>query len=170
MPRRSKIDFTYILLTALALAVAACIVVIVYLQKRDEQGGTTLDITLSSEGVTQETLQVNALTLTPGAQSEYALCLSGGTESAYEITLAFEQTADSTLQNFVDVKVFADGELLAVTTLASLFAGEKVEFSETVSKDSPLEITLCYGMSRETGDEAQGTSATFDVVLTARVA
>lgn len=171
MPTKGKKrDLTYFLLAALVVTIAVCVFLIVHLQSKRDKGESLLNVTLSTEGVTQERLEFEALSLSPGQSREYTVNVSGGMDCPYAISLAFTQTAESTMRDFVNVKVYANGELLADSSLASLFAGETIALSHTFGKDETLGITVRYEMPESVGDEAQGTSASFDLVMTARAA
>ena len=167
--RKNRAGFTYFLLAALVVSIVTGVfIVVVFLHKR-EQGESIMEIELSTEGVTQETLEIDGLTLAPGKDVEYTLSLLDGV-GEYTFGFSVEQTAFSNMQAFVNVSFFIDGECKAEIGLDKLYAGDTVSFVHTLLLDSPTDIVVRYEMPSTVGDEAQGTSATFCLVLTAQAA
>lgn len=165
--RKNRAGFTYFLLAALVVSIVTGVFIIVIFLHKREQGESIMEIELSADGVTQESLNVDGLTLTPGKSVEYTLSLLGGV-GEYTFDFSVEQTAFSNMQAFVNVYFFVDDECKAQVGLDKLYAGESVSLTHTFLLDEPTEIVIRYEMPSTTGDEAQGTSATFCLVLTAQ--
>ncbi len=166
---KNRAGFTYFLLATLVVSILAGVLIVAFFWQRREQGESIFEIELSANGVTQETLEMNDLKLTPGKSEEYTISLLGGV-GEYTLGFAMEQTAFSNMQAFVNVLFFVDGECVAQAGLAELFDGKEVSLTHTFSLDEPTEIIIRYEMPLSIGDEAQGTSATFCLVLTAQAA
>lgn len=153
-----------ILVVAFILLAAISVTLIVFIEHARERFPE--DITVHSEGVTESTLPVRDLRLNPSESKEYSVnlvCLASG---SYHVALDFLETVDGGMKKFVNVHVSCDGVEAFSGSLADLFhEGSLVEFETELHETEPVVITVKYEMPRETGNEAQGTYADFDVHL-----
>ena len=122
-------------------------------------------ITVSANGVTESILPIRDLQLNPAESKEYTVNLVCAASGSYYIYLAFEEEEDGGMKNFVDVTVFAGETQVYSGALAELIEGKLIEFEGVLQEKDPLPVTLRYEMPYETGNEAQGTYADFNVRL-----
>ena len=132
--RKNRAGFTYFLLAALVVSIVTGVFIIVIFLHKREQGESIMEIELSADGVTQESLNVDGLTLTPGKSVEYTLSLLGGV-GEYTFDFSVEQTAFSNMQAFVNVYFFVDGDCKAQAGLAELCEGNEGSLTHTFSLD-----------------------------------
>lgn len=126
------------------------------------------DITVSESGVTEAIFKERSLKLVPTEKKELDVNLFCKASGEYHVTIDFIEAADGDMKHFVNVSVLCNGESVYEGNLAKLLddPDEKVLFdSELYSKD-PTVVTIRYEMPYETGNEAQGTTADFDVRFT----
>lgn len=147
-----------IIIVVLAVAIAVGIAVICIVLTTNK----TLKIKLDDSGVTHAELKFSANGLLPAESREYSVVLQAKTSGTYNVTLEFVGE-NSILGDFVDVTVEYDGGK-AEHSLAEMLNGETVEFTCEIAKKSAIKII--YTMPEETGNEAQGASADFDILLT----
>lgn len=124
------------------------------------------DVTVRKNGVTEERLSVRGLSLVPTEKREYEIDLTCVASGSFDVILDYEEKADGGLKNFVNVSVKADGQLVYQGRLSDLLdRGDVIRFEGELKEKEPLVVTICYEMPRETGNEAQKTSADFDIKL-----
>lgn len=125
------------------------------------------NITVSKEGTTTDTVEVNNLSLYPTDSRAYTVHLKCKASGTYGILLDFEEKRDGGLKPYVDVTIKADGKTVFVGQLAALLSGESTpQFSGELSGERPFDIEIIYTMPREVGNEAQNAFADFNVNLT----
>lgn len=125
------------------------------------------NITVSAEGKTTTTLPIRDLHLIPAETKEYSVNLVCEASGDYNVILEFNEEKDGGMKGFVNVTVSCDGESIFEGSLVELFEkGKTLEFIRTIEADDPTVITFSYSMPREIGNEAQGTFADFNVLLT----
>lgn len=147
-----------IIIAVLAVAIAVGIAIICIVLTTNK----TIKIKLDDSGVTQAELKFSANGLEPAESREYSILLQASTSGTYNVTLEFVGEK-SILGDFVDVTVEYEGGK-AENSLANLLNGETVEFTCEITKKSAIKII--YTMPEDTGNEAQGASADFDILLT----
>ena len=124
------------------------------------------NIKVRENGVTESVFEVRDLRLCPAQSPEYDIDLVCDASGAYNITLSYEELLPGNMKHFVDVVVQANGETVYIGRLSKLIDDkEVVSFDGTLEADEPLTVTVRYVMPYETGNEAQGTSADFDLHL-----
>lgn len=125
------------------------------------------NITLSEDGVTHETLEFSANGLHPGETRAYTLNLKSVITDRYIISFAFEETKDGELKNYIDV-ILTYGDEKYECKLADLLDGQTLSFENVaIEADETAVITITYYMPEDVGNEAQKTTADFDIILTA---
>lgn len=147
-----------IIIAVLAVAIAVGIAVICIVLTTNN----SIKIKLDDSGVTQAELKFSANGLEPTESREYSILLQASSSGTYNVTLEFVGEK-SILGDFVDVTVEYEGGK-AENSLANLLNGETVEFTCEITKKSAIKII--YTMPEDTGNEAQGASADFDILLT----
>ena len=158
---RMKSKSLNILLVSLLLLGLMSVMLIVFLIKAHED--FPHNITVSADGKTETVLEVRQLRLSPTEKKEYSVNLVCDASGSYHIYLDFLEIADGGMKDFVNVTVKCAGFTVYEGDLKSLLDGEVVTFDGVLESDDPLAVTICYEMPYEIGNEAQGTSADFDV-------
>lgn len=151
------------LIVAFVLLAAFAIVITVYIFQAREDFDN--DITVSENGVTEAIFEERSLKLVPTEKKELEVNLFCKASGEYHVTLDFIESANGEMKHFVNVTVLCGGVSVYEGKLATLLDDptEKVIFdSELYSKD-PTPIIIRYEMPYETGNEAQGTTADFNV-------
>ena len=152
----------YILVTAILLLSSMALMLIVFLHQADEvfEGS----ITVEENGITETTIPVRDLILTPGVQKDYHVNLICQASGHYFIHLDYQENHDGGMKEFVDVIIELDGAVVFDGPLTDLLDGGKViETDGELHADEPLVVSFKYKMPIDTGNEAQGTSSDFDI-------
>ena len=124
------------------------------------------NIKVREDGVTEDVFAIRDLQLCPTESKEYEIDLFCDASGDYNITMAYGERKQGTMKHYVDVVVKANGETVYQGKLSKLIDGKEiVSFDGTLLAEHPLTVTVTYTMPYETGNEAQGTSADFDIHL-----
>ncbi len=158
------------LIIVLALVISVLTGVFLYQYMQDETGTFEEDIVFSLDGETQKTLSVTDLNLVPGQEKECKITLNASNVGDYVITVDFKKSADGTLDKYLDVELAVKGtsQTRPLEEVLSMGNGEAITF--TVDAGTSEILTIRYIMPETVGDEAQGASCSFDVVLTVKLA
>ncbi|MGN1078138.1 MAG: hypothetical protein ACI4ST_06440 [Candidatus Gallimonas sp.] len=126
-------------------------------------------IEVKIDGVTEETLSVKELELNPSGTKEYEIELFCAAEGEFGVELIYTEKRDGGMKNFVRVTVLSGGDVAYEGGLSALLdEGERVSFDCTLAADKAVKVVIRYSMPAETGNEAQNTSAAFDVTVRIR--
>ncbi len=137
-------------------------------QLSQEKYVTEKNIVLDDKDKTQtEEMAVKLTEIIPGDKREYSIFLSALEGDAFNFTVKFEKGSEKSLAPFIDVEIFLDEGSISKTKLTELLNGQEVQFSKTFDATSKLEIKIVYSMGLDVGDEAQNTTADFNIILTA---
>lgn len=158
-----KIKSINILLVSICLLGIMAVMLSVFLTKAHND--LRESITVSANGVTQKTLEINDLTLIPTQKKEYQISLSCEASGTYDLTLEYDEKLDGGMKDFVNVTVRCNGVDVYRGGLASLLDGENVTFDAYLTKNDPTVIAFTYEMPAEVGNEAKGTAADFNINL-----
>lgn len=154
-----------ILIVALLLLSLMSITLIVFLD--DAHNRFKQDITVNAGGVTEEIMAVRDLHLNPTESREYSVNFTCAASGLYDFAIEYIEEKDGGMKNFVNVNVRFGDELLYSGRLADLFLEDVVlEFQGELHATEPVTVKFSYGMPYEVGNEAQGTSADFDIRFT----
>lgn len=159
--KNRSINMLIVAFCALACMAVALIFFIGYAHERFEDG-----ITVTENGVTESVMEVRDLVLTPTAKKEYHVNLYCEATGGYNISLDYREKHDGGMKNFVVVKVSLGDKQVYEGMLSELLDEDiTIDFPGELHADDPLTLTFSYEMPREIGNEAQGTSADFDIVI-----
>lgn len=122
-------------------------------------------VTVSSDGVAEETLTVQSLTINPGETRECNVFLRCELSGGFLVKVTFDEIADNGLKSFVDVIVYIDDEAVYDGTLSDLLAGTAVSFLVNLDAETPSILKIKYIMPVDTGNDAQGTTASFYIKI-----
>ena len=124
------------------------------------------DVQVSENGVTEEVLAVRDLMLNPADKKQYEVKLTCPASGWFEITLDHEEIENGGMKPFVNVSVSCnENELYNGTLVDLLDNGTPVTLNEQLHATEPLVLRIAYEMPYETGNEAQGTFADFNIHL-----
>ncbi len=124
--------------------------------------------TIFLDGTEQTEMQVSLSGLYPGKQESYFLHLNANMGDAFKATLVFEKKGTDTLAPYVEVEILVNGNALERGTLAEYLNGKEIDFTLAFQKTTHAEIGFVYSMGLDIGDEAQNTSADFDIILSTK--
>ena len=159
MTKRSNI-----IIVAMLLFSILSIMLIVFIDKAHEDFRN--DITISASGVTEKTLQVRDLQLSPTEQTTFDVGMTCAASGSYNISLDYIEQKDGGMKHFINVVVKCNGEVVYEGNLLALLdENEIVSFESVLEEKAPCTITITYEMPITVGNEAQGTSADFDILL-----
>lgn len=154
-----------ILIAVVAVLLAGVVMLAVVLFNNNE---FIKNITLSPDGTTSEKLEFSANGMGPGGKPrEYTINLKSKLSDRYIVTLEFEETEEGTLKNFVNVTLQFGDEEPTTYLLAELLDGQTVTFECNINSGATFSIKVTYAIPSEVGNEAQGATADFDIILTA---
>lgn len=123
------------------------------------------DFAITVDGVTEKTLSVPSLQLVPGSQKDYDVHVKCEATGLYEVEVFYYEKHNGGLKNFVNAVMMLGDEQVHEGALGELIDGEPVKFDWTFEEDEEMTLTISYEMPIEIGNEAKGTSASFDVKL-----
>ena len=124
-------------------------------------------VELESEGNTERELAFSAENFLPGDVREYTVvvhCEKGG---EFRISFTCRSVKESELQNYLTVEIGC-GEVRKQVALADLFGGVSLGFDVAIQDGATAEFTVRYEMPVTVGNEAQGKTADFLLVLSAQ--
>ena len=153
------------LLVGMFLFILMAIMMILFLYRADEKFEN--NITVTESGVTESVLKVQDLTLVPGTRRDYHVNLICDATGNYYIHLDYEEVHDGGMKHFVNVRIMLGDDEVYYGPLTELIDEDYiVTFEGILDHLDPLVLSFYYEMPIETGNEAQGTSADFDINLT----
>lgn len=122
-------------------------------------------ITLADD-VQSEEMKVNLSGIAPGVKATYTLNLQANSGDSFDAVMDFEKTGADSLAPYIAVEILVDGESVGNGSLAELLDGKQFNFHIDFDGTTAVEVEIIYSMGLDVGDEAQGTSADFDMILT----
>ncbi len=152
-----------ILAGALGIFCVASVTLIFVL--RNENDYFAESAVLEIEGAETKTLSFETLSLLPGESRDFYINFTSKNIEKYNISLDFNKTGDSGLDEYVFVEIKAR-DFEYTNSLSNLFNNDEVvSFDLNFTKPSKERICLNYSIPSEVGNEAQGKFIDFDVVL-----
>ncbi len=119
-------------------------------------------------GEMQTELDVSIPELYPGSQSSYTLQLKAEEEGEFTVSLQFQSEGNVALAKYVDVEVRCGEKSAAKGKLSSYIDGAEITLPDTLSEQATMQLEIIYSMAQDVGDEAQGATADFKILLSAR--
>ncbi len=116
----------------------------------------------------QTEMEVSLSGLVPGVSVSYEIHLKANEGGSFGITMDFEKTDSDSLAPFVDVEVRLSGEKIDGAKLSEYLGGKQIIFPAKFDDTSEIDIEIVYSMSIDVGDDAQNTTADFNIVLSAK--
>ena len=154
-----------ILTISLALLGMVSVMLLVFMNRAHDEFKENVEV--SANGVTEEVLVVRDLMLNPADQKQYEIRLTCPATGCFDITLDCEEIKDGGMKPFVNVRVTCgEHEYYSGTLVDLLDHGTIVSLQEELHETPPLILCVTFEMPYETGNEAQGTFADFNIHLT----
>ncbi len=132
------------------------------------------DVTVTVNSVTTSVVPVRNLHLYPGVSKEYKINLLCEASGRYDIFLDYEEVFNGGMKHFVNVSVMCEGKegVIYKGPLTELLHEDEngdeniiITLDGYLDAKDPLEIKIIYEMPASIGNEAQGTSADFNINL-----
>lgn len=156
----------YALIIILSVIIVGGIVLGVFvLTSQDE---FTKNITLGEDGSVSEEINVSLVGFYPGHSVEYTINFGSSAAFGYDASISFEADGDCSLAEYIVVDMTLNGQSLNDGTLKDFIDGQDTVFSLENLNDGGAALVIKYTMPSEVGNEAQGTVANFNVVVTAQ--
>ena len=114
-----------------------------------------------------ESIVFEDLNMAPGKSTEYTISLTNDVTGDCALSFSFEELEDSPLKQYVYATVEINGESVCDELLADLLDGHEITTDITLHRSEPTTVTVRYSMPVEIGNEAQNTTASFQINLTA---
>lgn len=114
-----------------------------------------------------QVVEFQNLCLIPGEKCEYTISFSSEVADEYNLRLAFRETVENTLKNYVHIKIEANGEIVYDQLLATLFDNSNITLTVDLTDDRKNDIKIIYYLPKEIGNEAQNAEANFELLITA---
>lgn len=125
-------------------------------------------IRLQENGITEEKMEITGLNLKPGDQREYELtysCSGGGT---YDLAFVFKTTKAGGMEQYIVVELEC-GDRKVTVPFAEILEDERgIETTLYLDEKKEDVVYLRFRMPVEVGNEAQGTTTDFQVIMTAK--
>lgn len=150
-----------ILIVALAVIAALGGMMAIYLNDSKESFADS--ITVDRDGVTETVVSVQDLSLIPTEKKDYSVNLQSEIEGTFDVVLDYEETRDGGMKEFVVVTIKSGGSVVYEGALVDLFGDLDVVFQVEIRNGETVDLNFCYEMPYSVGNEAQGTSADFDI-------
>ncbi len=161
----SKKTTAMIVFTVIVFAFLAILILIWW--DRSQQAVVD-DVTVIIDGKTQKELDVTLSDFLPGDSKSYTVQMKNGAEDALTVEMSFEKADTDTLAPFIDVEVSINGEKVDNAKLNEYLQGKTISFPNEFVAGSTHEVQITYSMSIDVGDEAQKTTADFQVVFNSK--
>lgn len=156
-----------ILIAAVLVLTAMSIMLLFFLIDADRRFEG--EITVEENGITETTIPVRDLALTPGYEKYYDVNLFCRATGSYHVTIEYLEEVDGGMKHFVDTTVEFDGEVIYKGPLTELIDdGLTLNFDTVLDDAVPATLVFRYVMPLETGNEAQGSFADFDISITVK--
>ena len=124
------------------------------------------NVVIESDGVQQKPLCFSPPKLFPGETSVCKINLVSRSSGDFHILLDYVGLEEGLLNEFVRVTVCCDN-WSGSYNLSDLVAGERVEFDANCIAGQTKAVTIEYSIPSYVGNEAQGKSTSFEVLLSA---
>ena len=109
---------------------------------------------------------VEALELSPGEVHEYAVSLECRSTATYIVAISFDEVFDGGLKEYLEVKVIQGEKIVASGELKTFLKGEDaLTYEVALSEGQSIEFTVSYVMPTEVGNEAMGSTAKLDMIV-----
>ncbi len=122
-------------------------------------------IELGGSQTVSEEMEVRIGGFVPGVSADYTLHLKANQGDAFHVALSFKRGDTDALARFLTVAIYQGETLLTEGELTEYLDGKTTEFDLSFTDTDQLDIRIIYTMHTDVGDEAQGTSADFEILF-----
>ncbi len=127
----------------------------------------TNEKTIVIDEKTQTEMDVSLHDICPGMSVSYYINLKANENDRFKALMDFQKTESDSLAAFIDVDILVNGTKISSSKLSEHLGGKQIEFDANFENTSEIRIEIVYSMDLEVGDEAQNTTADFNIVLSA---
>ncbi len=106
--------------------------------------------------------------IAPGVDMSYTIDLKANRGDGFDVLMQFEPDVGNSLAKFLDVEVLVEGQSVGKGSLIEFLDGRSLSFRADFKNKPRVEVTFIYSMGIDVGDEAQGATADFDIILTSK--
>ena len=149
------------LFVSMGLIAVMAVTLISYLKSDTTSLANT--VTVSEDGVVKESIEISSMTLNPDESRENYIFLRSEIDGNFNVTISFEEIQNGDLKNFVNVSVLVNDIAVQDETLLNLLSGTAISFNENLNKTDAVIVKIVYKMPKSVGNEAQGTTASFNI-------
>ncbi len=162
----TKIKLMRIALIALGVLLLSGTVFVVY-KSVSASKNNVISVDIKDEGETSVFFE--DLCMIPGETSEYTVTLGNKGAKNYDVSVSFRENGEkkNSLKNYAFVRIEVDGRIVCDERLSTLLEGEDIVLSVSLSGEDTEDVKITYYLPRETGNEAQGTEVSFELLITA---
>ncbi len=157
---------SYNIIKALIVITMISIVIGVWGYESQDEFANEQTIVLNEQPRTE--MEVSLSGLVPGMSVSYEIHLKADEGDSFGITMDFEKTDKDSLARFVDVEVRSSGEKIDGAKLSEYLGGRQITFPTEFDSTSEIDIEIVYSMGIDVGDDAQNTTADFNILLSAK--
>ncbi len=157
---------SYILILSLVAITMIGIIIGVWSYVSQDKFVNEKTIVLNEQPQTE--MEVSPSGLCPGMSVSYKIHLRANEGDSFGITMDFKKTDTDSLAQFVDVEVRLSGEKIDSAKLSEYLGGKQITFPIEFDGTSEIDIEIVYSMGIDVGDDAQNTTADFNIVLSAK--
>lgn len=151
----------------LSLCVLILIGMMIFIVFSSIQNEFVRSIRLQANGITQEKMEITGLDLKPGDTREYELNYSCSYGGSYDLSFVFKSAKEGGMERFLVVEV-ENGDRKVTVPFSDLLKDDNgIELTLRLDEKLKDTVYMRFIMPTEVGNEAQGLSADFYVVLTA---
>lgn len=122
-------------------------------------------INLEVEPNETHSVEFKELFLVPGKEEEYILSLKSDIKEKYNAEIIFDEIADGKLKNFAHAKIELNNNVVFDDSLSTLLNGDKITLSIDPKKNPAKQIKITYYLPAEVGNDAQDTTADFELFI-----
>ncbi len=151
------------LLVLLVIVIFIGLVLGIQLLTRDNSQNLDADITVY--GNRTASLSVRLDDMVPGYEVSYTVHITAAVKSMNSLVMAFEGDGNNTLAPFIDVDLSVAGVSVGGGKLSDFLSGKRISHPLPLSPGEGADLVITYRMSADVGDEAQGASAAFQLLL-----
>lgn len=154
---------------AISLVLSLCVLLLISVGCifvfKDNQNYFDKNITLESNELIHESFEIKKLDLHPGAEIEYRVNFYSKVDDKLNLSISFNEIKPGELKKYVNLEVEYKNNKATNSLEYYLTNDVTIDFSLDVSKDEKSTVYFRYMMPIDIGNEAQNTTADFEIVL-----
>ena len=105
----------------------------------------------------------------PGSKHEYTLNITAELPGTYKLGFDYEEIRDEGLKKYIYVEMIYEGVMLYQGNLSDLLGEKQISLETELNERNPIQIRIVYKMPKEVGNEAQGASMDFDIIISSEI-